>query len=238
MEFGLQQFVPALVAVAALVNIFRIAVIAEQLYCLHDVPAIGAAAASAVVHAFGLAHIAHQPRHGIDLLRVGVTAVAVQHVVPVKGDGLQLAEVHLQGSGRIGRNRGRGLGGILPVVEDHRQRCGGTTGQAVRSPADRALVVIRVFLIPHRGEQRLDARRGARCRLVQGALHLQLGMRLQVFHILLVAVKPVAHVAGQVGHVNRAVTVGKHLLGTVVTGDDDIGVAGVEDIVYGLISVD
>ena len=118
-------------------------------------------------------------------------------------------------------------------LEHHRQRSSGAAGHTQLAIIYRAVVVVRLLLVPHGGEQWLyaDAPGAAGIERLIGS---NLGMSLQILQLLLINAKPVFHVGRHAVNVlDGAVTIGKHGPGTVITRNDDEVVVGVEDVVHG-----
>ena len=210
----------------------RLLVIAKELDGTQDVSAHGTTAARRIIHMLLLAHIAHQPSNSIGLCTVIGTGVLVEHVVPVKGDrgqGLDFEAVAVIG---VTLDCGRFIGGIFPVIEHHRQRRSGATRQAARAVIYRAVVIVGGILVPLGSEHRGNA--GNSQVPVGGRLvNHQSGMGMEVLNLFLVVTQPELHVVRHTFQVQRTVAMGEHLLGAVVTGNDDETLVGVKDVISG-----
>ena len=96
-------------------------IIAEELNSAQDVSAHGTATAGRIIHLLFLSDITHQPCHSIGLGGGVTTRVLVQHIVPVKCDRRQSRNLESIALIGITLDFRSGIGGILPVVEHHRQ---------------------------------------------------------------------------------------------------------------------
>ena len=240
-QFGLEQLGPLLIGVVwglvakvvgyRLIDNLSIIVIAEEFHGTQDVLGLGSTLPDVVIHVFYLADVAHEPCDGFGLGIVVNTSVLVKHIVPVKRDGGQCRHLGVNARRNIGGDLGRGILGILPVVEHHRQRRGRAASQAVSALIDGTMVVVWLILVPFGGEQRSDRGRQLGIPAEFRALNGQTGMGLQKFELSLVGTQPVLHVLGHAGHVQRTVTMGQNHLGAVFTRHDDETLLGVKDVI-------
>ena len=215
----------------------RFLVITEELDSPQDVIAHSATTAGRILHMLLLAYITHQPSHGIGLGSIIGTRVLVQHIVPIKGDGGQRRNIKGITRSRIGIAfdfRGR-VGRVFPEIEHHRQRRGRTTRQAGVSIKDAIFVIGRV-LVPLGREQRLDLD-GPTAIFQGGQLDNQSWMGLQILELLLIGAQPELHIFRHVLHVQRAVAMGKNLVGAVITRYDDKALVVVEDVIHSLVGL-
>ena len=209
--------------------------IAKQVASTDDVIFPGLAALVGVIHFLGLANVAHEPCHSISLDIGSAIIVHGQHVGPVKRNGRQSGKIKLAGAGRVTRNRGCGLGGILPLVEHLCQRGACATRQAAAVTIHGALVVVGVALVPLGFKHRLNALGAVGSHF--GRLDHQTRVGLQVLDLALVAIQPELHVLGQLAHIQVALAIGKDFLCTVVTSNNDIALVGINDVVGSLVDV-
>ena len=95
--------------------------------------------------------------------------------------GVALRAIARVADGRlVARNDGSGGGGVLPVVEHHRGRGGGATGQASVA-AKLAQVVIGCLLVPVARQQRAIGARHRGLGATAAGVGQQVGLHVRVF---------------------------------------------------------
>ena len=242
-EFRLNQCSPLLIGI---VNGTVIIVPSHHIVCtgieiksldgILNLIILGTTAVGGIVHGLGIAHVEHQVADGINLcLRETVDAarsggIGVQQIVPVKGVLGQSRHDIAMGLGDVARHGRRRLG-IPPVVHHLCQRYSSASYLAVGIRAralSRGLHVVRLALCPSAGQQWLNRDAAT----VDAFVHHQARMCLEVLHLFLELVEDELHGFGEVVQVGEgAFAIGEDFAGAVVTGDDDVTLVGVHDVV-------
>ena len=181
---------------------------------------------STILHALGLAYIAHQRSHGSALLFVIrcvvrntilgiVPAIGIEHVVPIEGNSRQCRNSHrcsitppagVHHTAVTWHNRCL-IDGVFPIMEHHRRR-GCWAACVTLIAANDTLVPIGCILVPQGSKQWFHSGSTAHFSDIVRPVHLEAWVTEEVVNLLLISFEPSLHVRGHAVDIERSVAHG------------------------------